>query len=166
LPPFFGLGLPAGQRRDDTPPFPALPLKYNCLMRRTSELIPYRLINGQYYLFVQKRSADAALAPNMFGMFGGGIEAGETPEAALFREIREELDYEPRNVRVFRTYEFDDYELNIFLSNVDEHFESQIHVLEGEYGRFLNEPELMAANVSDMDRTVFNDVFRWLKETE
>jgi len=132
-------------------------------MRRTSELVPYRLMDGQYRLFVQKRSKDAAQAPDMFGMFGGGIEEGESPEAALFREIREELDYQPRNVRFFRRYEFSNYELNVFLSPADERFESEIHVLEGEYGTFLSESELAAANLSEMDRTVFNDVFRWLE---
>lgn len=106
------------------------------------------------------------MAPDMFGMFGGGIEEGESPEVALFREIREELDYQPRNVRFFRRYEFEEYELNVFLCKVDERFESEITVLEGEYGRFLNEAELMAVNFSEMDRTVFNDVFRWLKASE
>jgi 8-oxo-dGTP pyrophosphatase MutT (NUDIX family) len=96
-------------------------------------------------------------------MFGGGIEEGESPETALFREIREELDYQPVDVIFFRTYEYSDYELNIFLSEVDERFESEITVLEGEYGRFLNEAELKAVNVSEMDRVVFNDVFRWLE---
>ena len=131
-------------------------------MRRTSELIPYRLNNGQYCLFVQKRSKDA-IPRDIFAMFGGGIEEGESPETALFREIREELDYQPVDVIFFRTYEYSDYELNIFLSEVDERFESEITVLEGEYGRVLNEAELKAVNVSEMDRVVFNDVFRWLE---
>jgi hypothetical protein len=36
-------------------------------------------------------------------------------------------------------------------------------VLEGEFGRFLYEAELIAVTVSAMDRIVFDDVFRWLK---
>src|SRR5215813_11127088 len=113
-------------------------------MRQTSVLIPYRSINTQYCLFLQKRSKDAPLSPDMFGMFGGGIEEGESPEAALFREIREELDYQARNFGFFRRYEFGNYQVNVFLSHVDDTFESEITVLEGEYGRFLNEAELQA----------------------
>ena len=33
--------------------------------------------------------------------FGGGIEPGESPMAALRRELREELAYEPRSARQF-----------------------------------------------------------------
>ena len=104
-------------------------------MRRTSEFIPYRLIDGQYCLFLQKRSTDAGSAQDLFALFGGGIEEGESVEVALFREIREELDYQPTNVRFFRTYQDNRYELNVFLSEVDEHFESDITVLEGEIRR-------------------------------
>src|SRR5690242_457615 len=120
-------------------------------MRRTSLLIPYRFIDAKYYLFLQKRSKDSTFGPGVFGMFGGGIEEGESPETALFREIQEELDYEPRNVSLFRQYQVSKYELNVFLSEVDEYFESEIQVLEGECGTFLSEAELNAANVSAMD---------------
>ena len=38
---------------------------------------------------------------------GGKIEAGESPEQALVREIREELDTEVRVERLLRTVEWD-----------------------------------------------------------
>ena len=102
----------------------------------------------------------------MFGIFGGHIEDGESPETALFREILEELNYHPRNVRLFRKYEYINYEQLVFISEVDENFEAEIKVLEGEYGRFLSESELKAEKVIDFDKTVFNDVFRWLEDTK
>lgn len=132
------------------------------MKRRTSEFIPYRRINGQWYLFVQKRTADAPFAPDMFGIFGGGIDDGESPDAALFREVREELDYSPRDVHFFRKYDFEEYEINVFVSEVGENFESEITVLEGEYGKFLSEPELKAQKVLAVDWVVLNDLFRWL----
>ena len=135
-------------------------------MKRSSEFIPYRLVNGGPVLFVQKRTKDAPVAPDMFGIFGGQIEDGESAETALFREVREELDYEPRNVRFFRKYEHGDCEQYVFLSEVDETFETEITVLEGEYGRFLNESELETEKLIDIDRIVFNDVFHWLNETQ
>jgi 8-oxo-dGTP pyrophosphatase MutT (NUDIX family) len=135
-------------------------------MRRTSEFIPYRFINGQWCLFVQKRTKDAPLAPNMFGIFGGHVEDSESPETALFREILEELDYHPRNLRFLQKYEYIECEQYVFISEVDEQFEAEINVLEGEYGRFLSQSELKTEKVIEFDRTVFNDVFRWLEDNK
>jgi len=132
------------------------------VIRRTAEFIPYRFIDGQYCLFVQKRTKDAPLAPGMFGIFGGHIEDGESPETALFREVREELDYQPHNIRFFGKYQYIDCEQYVFVSEVDKDFEAEVRVLEGEYGKFLSESELKAEKVIEFDKIVFNDVFRWL----
>ena len=102
----------------------------------------------------------------MFGIFGGHIEDGENPETALFREILEELAYCPRDVRFFRKYEYIDCEQYVFVSEVDESFESEITVLEGEYGTFLSESDLKAEKVIEFDKAVFNDLFRWLEYNE
>jgi mutator protein MutT len=134
------------------------------MMRRSSQFIPYRFINGQWFLFVQKRTKDAAFAPNMFGIFGGQHEGDETPETALFREIREELDYQPSSVSFFRKYEYIDWEAHVFVAEVGENFENEVRVLEGQYGRFLSEAELQAETLMGIDRIVLNDVFRWLRK--
>jgi mutator protein MutT len=134
-------------------------------MRRTSEFIAYRFMNGEPVLFVQKRTKDAPVAPDMFGIFGGQIEEGEDPETALFREVREELDYRPRDVKFFRRYQHPYVEQYVFTCEVDDNFENEITVLEGEYGRFLSQSELKAERAIEFDRTVFDEVFRWLNET-
>lgn len=40
---------------------------------------------------MQHRDNNAPYEPNMWGFFGGHIEEGETPEQAVVREIKEEL---------------------------------------------------------------------------
>jgi mutator protein MutT len=132
-------------------------------MKRTSEFIAYRFMNGEPVLFLQKRTKDAPVAPGVFGIFGGQIEEGEDPETALLREVREELDYLPRNVKFFRRYEHSYVEQYVFTCKVDDNFEKEITVREGEYGRFLTQSELMAEKVIEVDRIVFDDVFRWLE---
>ncbi len=42
--------------------------------------------------------------PNCWDFFGGHVEAGETPEAALVREVREELGIQLRDWKFFRSY--------------------------------------------------------------
>jgi 8-oxo-dGTP diphosphatase len=42
--------------------------------------------------------------PNHWDLFGGHVEAGETPEEALVREVKEEVGVELANWEFFRTY--------------------------------------------------------------
>ena len=43
--------------------------------------------------------------PDHWDLFGGHVEEGETPEVALVREVKEELDYDLMNYKFFREYE-------------------------------------------------------------
>lgn len=58
-------------------------------MRYVATLLLLRA-DGKFLL--QHRADNATRAPGMWGFFGGGIEEGETPEQALVRECKEELD--------------------------------------------------------------------------
>ena len=52
------------------------------------------LVDGEGRVLLQHRDADAPTAPNQWGLLGGGIEAGEEPEAAARREVLEESGLE------------------------------------------------------------------------
>lgn len=45
--------------------------------------------------------------PGHWGLFGGHIEAGETPEISVVRELQEEICYAPENPVKFGVYEDD-----------------------------------------------------------
>jgi mutator protein MutT len=52
------------------------------------------LYDKQKRVLLQHRADDAARLPGYWAFFGGGIEAGESPEQAVYREIVEELGYQ------------------------------------------------------------------------
>ena len=56
------------------------------------------LEDPQGRLLLESRPKDARLAAGQLTCFGGRREPGETPEACLRRELREELNWEPATV--------------------------------------------------------------------
>lgn len=127
--------------------------------RICSVLIPYRREGEVYSIFLQKRSADAKRAPGCFGFWGGGAEAGETPEEALRREMREELDYAPEGYRFFRRFEFERSVLDVFLWEAAPDFEAKITICEGEYGQWFTVAEALALEkLIDHNRLIVNEI--------
>jgi 8-oxo-dGTP pyrophosphatase MutT (NUDIX family) len=53
------------------------------------------------YLMQLRDPKPTIVLPGHWGLFGGTIEAGETGEDAVRRELREELEYAAREVRAF-----------------------------------------------------------------
>ncbi|MEK7645037.1 MAG: tRNA (adenosine(37)-N6)-threonylcarbamoyltransferase complex transferase subunit TsaD [Patescibacteria group bacterium] len=122
--------------------------------KHAAGLIPYFLSTSknEYSVFVQRRSTDAKRNPNVFGLFGGGIEAGETPEQGLHREILEELsiDLDKPEYRAavapIGTFDYADsigkVRAHEYALPVTPDFAKQVKIGEGQYGIFMSETEI------------------------
>jgi 8-oxo-dGTP pyrophosphatase MutT (NUDIX family) len=99
--------------------------------------IPYRRSAGGYEYYLQKRDMNPKANPGAFSLFGGSFENDEDMNAALSREVMEELTYEPRRPVYFTHFETPKSLFDIFIEEVGADFETLVDVREGEYGKFL-----------------------------
>lgn len=77
-------------------------------MKRQAVIV---LKDEQGKILLQQRDKKAPRYPNYWGFFGGGIEKEETPEIALKREAKEELEIENlENYKFFGKYKLNDEE--------------------------------------------------------
>ncbi len=131
--------------------------------RKTSLLAPYRIEGKNVLIYLQKRSKDAKRLPGYFGFFGGVIEDNESPEQALRREMQEELSIIPYGYTYFKKFDFNRGVKNIFILKASDDFEKQITILEGEYGRWFSEQEIInEPKLIDEDKFVLKELCRFL----
>jgi len=65
------------------------------------------LVDGAGYLMQLRDSRPDIWYPGHWGLFGGALDPGETPEQALARELREELELDVVEASFFIAFEFD-----------------------------------------------------------
>jgi len=132
--------------------------------RKVSVLVPYKKENGLIYVFLQKRSENAEREPGMFGFFGGGADDNETSEETLLREIKEELDFVLDEFNHFGIYYLPKTVVDVFTIEVNNNFENEITVLEGDYGKWFSEEEFeRERNLITGDLRILEELYEKLK---
>ena len=96
---------------------------------------------------------------------GGKIEAGESPEQALVREIREELDTEIRVERLLRTVEWDYPTFHLSMDCLICKIESgDLHLREHEAARWLDLEHLNDVDWLPADLQLIPEIAKCLEE--
>ena len=130
--------------------------------REVATLVPYRRTDKGLEFFLQQRGMNPHPNAGLLDIFGGGLEAGETLEEALLREIREELEYVPRAYTYFSRYENSTHTNNVFFEEVDGSFENMVNVHEGTHGKFLTLEEAAKAKVFTQALLILQELSRML----
>jgi 2-amino-4-hydroxy-6-hydroxymethyldihydropteridine diphosphokinase len=98
--------------------------------------------------------------PNCWGTFGGQIEEGELPEAAMMREIEEELCYLPDNPEQYGKFHNDGYDIFMFRC-VDSGLRLDgMQVCEGQRAGFFSCADLDSAPFAFNCREILQDYFK------
>ena len=72
----------------------------------TSRDVAVLILEKEKMILLQKRSKTEKRFPDSWGLFGGGIKEGESPEEAIQREIKEEAGFELRNPMPVGSYPY------------------------------------------------------------
>jgi 8-oxo-dGTP diphosphatase len=99
--------------------------------------------------------------PLHWDLIGGHVEDGETPEEALVREVKEELDIDLKDYAFYRKYECltnDAYEniKYIYTGKINLPIE-EITLLEGERAQFFSKEEIPDIKFANIIKTILLD---------
>jgi 8-oxo-dGTP diphosphatase len=123
-------------------------------MRNVSVIIFY---NNEKRVLLQNRNGISKYGWE-WGFFGGGIEKGETPEQAVVRETKEELDFELKEFRFIRNYNVESWgDMYVFISELGSNL-SKFRQLEGESMQLFSLEEAENLKINERDKTVIQDL--------
>jgi 8-oxo-dGTP diphosphatase len=99
--------------------------------------------------------------PEYWDLIGGHVEVGETPEEALVREVKEELDIDLNEYTFYREYECltgDAYEniKYIYTGKINLPIE-EITLLEGDHARYFSYEEIPSVKFANILKTIVLD---------
>jgi 8-oxo-dGTP diphosphatase len=119
--------------------------------------------NGEFLLYLRDNKPTIPF-PDHWDLIGGHVEEGETPEEALVREVKEELDIDLKQYEFYKIYECltgDAYEniKYIYSGKINIPIE-EITLLEGVRPRYFSRAEIPEVKFANILKTIVLDYIR------
>jgi 8-oxo-dGTP diphosphatase len=130
-----------------------------CLMKKIAAII-LENDKGEFLLALRDNKSWIPF-PNHWDLIGGHVEDGETPEEALIREVKEELDIDIKDYHFYKTFEcltgdaYDNIKY-IYTGKINLPIE-EITLLEGERAQYFTREEIPDLKFANIIKSILMD---------
>jgi 8-oxo-dGTP diphosphatase len=98
------------------------------------------------WLMQLRDDSPGIVAPGCWGLFGGHLDAGESPEEAVRRELLEEIGWQPKTVRFWLHHRNERRLAHVFLAHLTVPLD-QLQLREGQDMALVSATELLAGRL-------------------